>query len=54
MRIFLPAYTLYILQPLVIGVFGRLKASFQKHLHMMGQYDSSTVMAKKHFLKCYY
>jgi 4-hydroxybenzoate polyprenyltransferase len=52
--VFLPAYTSHILQPLDVGAFSPLKNAVRKHLHQLGQYDSSTVMAKKRFLFCYH
>lgn len=52
--IFLPAHTSHVLQPLDVAVFHPLKEAFRKHLHHLGQFDTSTVMAKKRFLYCYH
>jgi 4-hydroxybenzoate polyprenyltransferase len=52
--VFLPAHTLHMLQLLDVAIFGPLKTAFKKHLGRQGGHDSSSVVAKKRFLYCYY
>ena len=52
--LFLPLYTLYVLQPLDLAVFSSLKTAYCKYVGFQSLLTDSTLIRKRNFLQCYY